>query len=417
MDPAPTKPFQNHAERPWRDTLHPLAAVVAVALAVVEALFDWGTWIELNVSVLYSLPLVFAAVARRRRLMWVLALALIGVAFMVHAAQAPPAPEPFRQAFFLDRVLSAIAILVSTGVLDSWIRSLRVRDSQAKSIQQQDGRLEAINSELLARKDEILSQNQELERRRRELEGISNRKSQMLAAVSHDVRSPVQAITLMAEVIRRTAEKPDQLAKIPALAQRLQANAISLVDFLSEVIDIASFDTGRITINNCEFHLGELIQLQCERLLPMAESKALRLVAEPCDLRLRTDRVKLGRVVGNLVGNAIKFTNTGAVTVSCGLTRSERVFIRIADTGRGIEPDNLERIFAEFAQVDQFPIESCSGWGLGLAISRRMVQLLGGEIAVQSQPGAGSVFTVSLPPSCLVINEESAIRCFLGRTD
>lgn len=388
-----------------------------MALAVVEALFDWSTWIELNVSVLYSLPLVFAAVARRRRLMWALALALIGVTFLVYASQAPTAPQPFRQAFFLDRALSAVAVFLSAGILDSWIRSLRVRDSQAKAIQQQNDRLAAINSELLARKDEILSQNQELERRRRELEGISNRKSQMLAAVSHDVRSPVQAITLMAEVIRRTSEKPDQLARIPALAQRLQANAISLVDFLSEVIDIASFDTGRITINNSEFNLGELVQLQCERLLPMAENKALRLVAEPCDLRLRTDRVKLGRVVGNLVGNAIKFTNTGAVTVSCGLTQSERVFIRVADTGRGIQPDNLERIFTEFAQADRFPIESCSGWGLGLAISRRMVQLLGGEIAVQSQPGAGSIFTVSLPPSCLVINEESAMRCFLGRTD
>lgn len=417
MDPAPTEAFQDNAEPPWRDTLHPLAAGVAVALAVVEALFDWSTWIELNVSVLYSLPLVFAAVARRRRLMWALALALIGVTFLVYASQAPPAPEPFRQAFFLDRALSAIAVLVSAGVLDSWIRSLRVRDSQAKAIQQQNDRLEAINGELMARREEILNQNQGLERRRRELEDISNRKSQMLAAVSHDVRSPVQAITLMAEVIRRTSEKPDQLAKIPELAQRLQASAISLVDFLSEVIDIASFDTGRITINNSEFEVGELIQMQCERLLPMAENKALRLVAEPCDLRLRTDRAKLGRIVGNLLGNAIKFTNAGTVTVSCGLTKSKRVFIRVADTGRGIEPGNLERIFTEFAQVDQFPIETCSGWGLGLAISRRMVQLLGGDIAVQSQLGAGSVFTVSLPPSCLVLSKESAIRCFLGRTD
>jgi signal transduction histidine kinase len=149
-------------------------------------------------------------------------------------------------------------------------------------------------------------------RRRRETEEIIRRKTQMLASISHDIRSPVQAITLMAEVIQRAADKPELVKGIPVLARRVQANAISIVDFLSEVIDVASFDTGRASVNFSEFDIDDLIALQCQRVLPIAESKGLSLVTSRCNVRLRTDRVKLGRTVGNLVGNAIKFAQQAA---------------------------------------------------------------------------------------------------------
>lgn len=398
---------------------HPLlsfAGPMAVSLAIIEVAFDWGTWIELNVSVLYGLPLVFAAVARNRRLLWLLACALIGVTFAVYVAQVPVVGIAESRAFLLDRVLSALSVLLSAGILDAWLQSLQVRDSQGQAIAQQNARLEAINAELVKHEDEISRKNQELEQHRSQIEEISSRKTQMLASISHDIRSPMQAIVLMAEVMRRASEQPEQVTRIPALAQRLQANAASVVDFLSEVIDVASFDTGRITINNSEFDLGELMAVQRQRLLPMAESKGLSLVADPCDLRLRTDRVKLGRVIANLVGNAIKFTDAGSVTITSGMTEKDQVFIRVADTGRGIKPEDLDRIFVEFAQVDQSSPAQAGGWGLGLAISRRLVNLLGGEIHVQSELQKGSVFTVSLPPSTLVIDEESAIKCFLGRS-
>jgi signal transduction histidine kinase len=401
------------ADRPPQFSLASFAGAIAIALALVEVLFDWGTWIELNVSVLYSLPLVVAAVGRRRRLLWALAGVLICMTFAVYVSQVPPEP-PASRPFLIDRGLSAISILLSAGILDAWLRSLTIRGRQAQAIEQQNGRLEATNAELLTRREEVSKKNEELERQRSEIEEISHRKTQMLASISHDVRSPIQAITLMAELIRRTAQRPDQVAKIPALAQKLQANAISVVDFLSEVIDIASFDTGRITINNSEFDLDELISLQRERVLPMAENKGLTLLAESCKLRLRTDRVKLGRVIGNLMGNAIKFTSSGCVSVGCGFTQKDGIFVRVADTGRGIRPEDLDRIFAEFEQVDESPPQLGSGWGLGLPISRRMVKLLGGHIKVQSVLGQGSTFTISLPPSCLVISEENAVKSFLG---
>jgi signal transduction histidine kinase len=391
------------------------AGGLAVALAIGVAVFDSTTWIELNVSVLYSLPLVFAAAARKRRLLWTLALALTVMTFVVYVSQVPLSALPSaRESFFIDRVLSALSVLLSAGILDAWLRSLQVRDRQGLAIEQQNGRLEAINNELLAHKEEISSKNEALERARREIEAISQRKTQMLASVSHDIRSPIQAITLMAEVIQRAAEKPDQVRNIPALAKRLQANAISVVDFLAEVIDIASFDTGRIAVRESEFNIDELIAVQCQRVLPIAESKGLALVTSPCDMRLRTDRAKLGRIVGNLVGNAIKFTSTGSVAVSCGVAPDGRVFIEVSDTGRGMKPEDLQRIFTEFAQTEQSQTQSGSGWGLGLAISHRMVRLLRGEIEVQSELGKGSAFTVFLPPSSRVASRGAVPKLFRG---
>jgi signal transduction histidine kinase len=112
---------------------------------------------------------------------------------------------------------------------------------------------------------------------------------------------------------------------------------------------------------------------------------------------LRTDKVKLGRVIGNLVSNAIKFTAQGTVTLASFVDGESRICIRVTDTGCGIAPENLERIFGDFCQGDEAAVQSGSGWGLGLSICRRLTTALGGELQVESQPGAGSTFTVVLP--------------------
>jgi signal transduction histidine kinase len=411
-----TQALAPQADEPAPAPPSALAGTFAVALAIIEVAFDWGTWIQLNVAVLFSLPLVFAAAGRRRRLLWGLAVALVAVTFVVYVRQVPAAPAATHQSFLIDRALAAISILLGAVILDAWLRSLRVRDQQAEAIAHQYRRLESANAELEQHREEISRQNEELERHRSEIEAISKRKTQMMASIAHDIRSPIQAITLLAEVIRRTAERDGTPGRLAPLAQRLQASAIGVGDFLSEVIDAGAFDSGQIIINNSEFDLAQLLALQRDRMLPLAESKGLALVIEPCDLRLHTDRVKLSRVVGNLVGNAIKFTATGSVTLGCGLASGHQPYIRVTDTGRGMKPQDLERIFGEFAQLDaQAPQPaSGSGWGLGLAIAQRMVRLLGGTIEVRSEVDHGSVFTVLLPPSCLALSDTSAINRLLA---
>jgi signal transduction histidine kinase len=362
--------------------LLPYAASLAIFVAGVEVIIDWATWIQLNVATLYSLPLVIVAVTRDRRLLWTLAFVLVAVTFGVYVAQVDGGLPSMRVSFFVDRLLAAGCILLSAGILHAWMHSM-------DRLVQRDARIER--------------QNEALERSRLELQEASTRKTQMLASLSHDIRTPMQAITLLSELLRRTAERPELAAKIPALAKRLQSNAVSVVDFLSEVIDVASFDTGRVSVNGSEFSLDGLIDEQRQRLLSLAEDKGLQLQVEapPAPVWLQTDRVKLSRIIGNIVGNAIKFTEAGSVTVRTRLLADGAVAVAVADTGCGMKPEYLEQVFGEYAQVHGPGPRSGGGWGLGLAISRRMVRLLGGDIQVESQWGQGSTFSIVLPASCV----------------
>jgi signal transduction histidine kinase len=377
----------------------PLAGVFAVLLAVVEILFDWGPWIDINVSIVYTLPLVLAAPARSRRLLWGLALVLVCMTFAVYYEQVAGV-FVLREPLFIDRVLAALTVVLTAGVLDAWTRALDILDLQGQSLIEQNEQLDAANRDLLRNREEIARQNELLDRRRQEAEEASGRKSRFLASVSHDIRTPVNAINLMAEVVRRTAENPLLATQIPDLAQRLQANALSLADLLSEVLDISTFETGRIKVHESEFSLNELLAEECRRLLPLAQAKALQLAAEPPDppLWLRTDRTKLARILTNLVSNAIKFTDAGAVTITAALTLNGAL-IHVRDTGVGMAPEHLERIFGEFAQLRDPDRDPNEGWGLGLAICRRLIGLIGGDITVESRSGHGSVFTVRLPVS------------------
>jgi signal transduction histidine kinase len=379
-------------------------SAAAIVLAVFEIVFDLITSIELNVAVLYTLPLIFAAISRSRRLLWSLTVLLVFTTFVVYFAQISSAFPSLAELLFVDRTLTAITVITTAGILDVWLQALRKLELRDRSIQERNVHLECANRELRNAKEKITRQNLALEASRGEIESISIRKTQMLASISHDIRTPIHAITLLAELVRRSAERPERIEKLPELAQRLQSSALSVVDFLSQVIDVASFDTGRMVVHSSEFILDQLLREQRQRLLPIADDKKLAFVVsttvEP--LCLSTDRVKLGRVIANLAANAIKFTSSGSVTFESGLNENGGVFIRVIDTGRGIEPENLVRIFEEFTQVDGVEPQSGSGWGLGLAISRRMVYLLGGDISVDSRLGAGSIFTVFLPSSCVV---------------
>lgn len=251
----------------------------------------------------------------------------------------------------------------------------------------------------------------ELDLRRREAEEASVRKTRFLSAVSHDIRTPANAINLMAELIRRASASDELKRDLPDLAQRLQANTRSLMELVGDLLDVARFDSGRVELVETQFMLGDLIADECRQLSLLAETKGLTLECEPLarPIRLFTDRVKLGRVLGNLLGNAIKFTSTGTVQISAGFLSptDRRVVIRVRDTGQGIASANLHRIFDEFAQLQNPERDSAKGFGLGLTICKRLVEVMGGEIIVESEPGKGSTFMVVLPQSTVVVNVDA----------
>jgi PAS domain S-box-containing protein len=241
----------------------------------------------------------------------------------------------------------------------------------------------------------------ELDARRREAEEASVRKTRFLAAVSHDIRTPANAISLLAELIRRTASNPAMAGEVPELARELHGSAMALVNLLGDVLDVARFDSGRIDVQESDFALGELLAEEFRRMQPLAREKGLAMeYAAPDDpLYVRADRIKLSRVVGNLLGNAIKFTDRGAVRLEGARGPDGWAFLRVADTGVGIAPEHLRNIFDEFFQLRNPERDRNKGTGLGLTICKRLVDAMGGTLSVESSPGAGSTFTVTLPPA------------------
>jgi signal transduction histidine kinase len=373
-----TRFFDYLLDRPF-----PLAGTAAILLAVAEVAVDWVTWVELDVSTIYGLPLVLAAVARNRRLLWGLAACLVLVTFAAYASQIGPGDFSFAEPFFVNRLLSATALTLTAALCHVWIVAANRLAAQGRA---------------------LMSQNEELDRLRQIAEEASSRKTQLLASVSHDIRTPLSTIDLIADLILRSADSPALAAQLPDMVRRLRRNTRSLADLVSALVDISSLDAGRISVRNSEFSLNELLLEECERLLPLAQAKGLQLATEPppAPVWLLTDRIKLIRVLSNLVSNAIKFTETGGIKIIASLTGERSLVIRVSDTGVGMAPENLARIFDEYGQLGNPERNANKGWGLGLAICRRLVGVMGGRITVESEPERGTTFSVHLPASCVV---------------
>lgn len=245
---------------------------------------------------------------------------------------------------------------------------------------------------------------EELEIKRREAEEASIQKTRFLAAVSHDVRTPANAISLMADLIEQAAGDAELARELPQMARDLKSNARSLVELVSDVLDLARFDTGRLDLQVSDFPLGPFIEAELRQFRRLTTAKGIRLVTclPPEPVWLRTDKLKLGRVLSNLVGNAVKFTDAGEVQVGAELRADGMLELIVADTGPGIAPEHLPRIFDEFFQLRNPERDRNRGTGLGLAICRRLVDALGCSISVESTPGRGSTFFIRLPSELVV---------------
>lgn len=379
-----------------------LVSTLAMAVAAGEVLVDWFTRLQVNVSIVYSLPLVLAAIARNRRLLWSLLFVLLCMTFAVYAVQVELKFSP--GAFFENRLLASATMLLTATLLHFWMRALDVLEERDRNLKEQNDRLHTAYRELTGYQEQISRQNKELERRRKGAEAASAQKTVMLASMSHDIRTPLNAISLAAQAIEHIAGDSMSAARIPALAQRLRGNALSVANLVSDILDFSTLELGRIELRQSEFSLGEFIRQQCQVLRPVAQVKALTLIAEPVvsPVRIYTDRLKFERVLANLVMNAIKYTDAGFVRVSGGRTGEGGAWLRVHDSGIGIAAEDLTRIFDEFAQLQRPGGSSGPGWGLGLSICRRLLTLMMGTLDIESSSSTGSVFIVKLPPSCVV---------------
>jgi signal transduction histidine kinase len=242
----------------------------------------------------------------------------------------------------------------------------------------------------------------EIEEKRKAAEEASIQKTRFLAAVSHDVRTPANAISLLAELIERCAKDPARAHQVPALATNLWSNARAMIDLVSDVLDLTRFDSGRLDLDLSEFSLGELIRSELAQAEPLAERRGLVLKhVLPREVIIRSDRTKLARVLANFISNAVKFTESGEIRVECRDGQDGGQVIDVSDSGIGIPSEHVGSIFDEFFQLRNPERNRDKGAGLGLAICRRLLDALGFEVTVRSLVGVGTTFSIHIPAECV----------------
>jgi len=232
---------------------------------------------------------------------------------------------------------------------------------------------------------------QELIAARQDAERANNANSAFLAAASHDLRQPVQALSLLNGALRRTVQ--DSLAL--EMIQSQQNSLDAMTNLLNSLLDISRLDAGKVEPEIEDFPVQRLVDRLFAEFSRQAKQKGLRFKGCICATVVRSDPNLLSEVIQNFVSNAIRYTDRGSVQLSCREEEGE-FWIDVADTGIGIDPSRIDEIFLEFHQI-KTPGGENEGFGLGLAIVKRLADLLDHKISVMTDPGNGSTFSIRLP--------------------
>jgi signal transduction histidine kinase len=264
-------------------------------------------------------------------------------------------------------------------------------DALARELVELRAELEETNRGVLALYAELDTQAEEL-RRATEL------KSRFLAYMSHEFRTPIGAIRSIARLLADRVDGPlteEQERQV----RFIQDTAAEFAEMVNDLLDLAKVEAGRVDISPGWFELVDLFSALRGMFKPILTNPDVALVfEEPCGVpALYSDDRKLGQILRNFISNALKFTQAGEIRISAVRLDGDRVRFSVADTGIGIAPEHHHAIFQDFAQIDSPVQKRLRGTGLGLSLSRRLAELLGGSVAVDSELGKGSTFSVTLP--------------------
>jgi len=257
--------------------------------------------------------------------------------------------------------------------------------------------LEEKTKELTLQSEELKEYNIELKMQKKEVDDANRYKSAFLSNMSHELRTPLNSIIALSGVLTRKLKSSLAEDEYKYLSI-IEKNGRQLLSIINDILDLSRVESGKEEINISSFSISHLVDSIVESLDPIAAEKGLNITnAIPADLpSLMSDSTKCRHILQNIMSNALKFTEQGSIIISAKKMGS-KLIITITDTGIGIEPEIIPLIFDEFKQADDKMSRQYGGTGLGLAIAKKYVLLLGGSIDVQSKPGIGSTFNITLP--------------------
>jgi len=285
-----------------------------------------------------------------------------------------------------------------TAILaENLLRSNQKLEAQSEELQEQSEELKQQANELQKSSDELQLQNQELEMQRIQVEESSRLKSQFLSNMSHELRTPLNSINALSRVLMMQA-KDKLTTEENEYLEIVERNGKRLLSLINDILDLSKIEAGKMELQTKTVSLPALLSQVTDNIRPLAKQKkiTLELIASDSPVEIETDEHRLHQVLTNVIGNAVKFTESGGVYVSV-YADSKTAHIRVEDTGIGISEVVLPHIFEEFRQADGSTSRSYEGTGLGLSIAKKLVQVLHGDITIESTLGKGSVFTVSVP--------------------
>jgi signal transduction histidine kinase len=296
------------------------------------------------------------------------------------------------------RIADALARAIAAGPFEEIQQQNQELVRALEEVRARNAEVERLNAELAETNRGVLALYAELDDQARDLKRASEAKSRFLSDMSHELRTPLTSVMNLTRILldrtdgELSSEQEHQIIMI-------RRSITALIELVNDLLDLAKIEAGRIDLRIAPFTIPELFAALRGMCRPLLTSEAVALIFEEPDTRgeMSTDETRLAQILRNLLSNAIKFTETGEIRVRATATSETLIRFDVIDTGIGIAEADQSRIFDEYTQVDGPVQRRVPGTGLGLPLTRKLAQLLGGRVELRSALGKGSTFSVVLP--------------------